>query len=61
MTGTSFFSDMVQTITERGRKLLSFAPRAERLPSGISGLERLCEMLLSSRSRNLAAVVAPER
>ncbi|PSH70744.1 MCD, Malonyl-CoA decarboxylase MCD [Phyllobacterium brassicacearum] len=60
MTGTSFFSDMVQTITERGRKLLSFAPRAERLPSGISGLERLCEMLLSSRGEASGMALAAE-
>ncbi|MEK1852309.1 MAG: malonyl-CoA decarboxylase [Phyllobacterium sp.] len=60
MTGTSFFSDMVQTITERGRKLLTFTPRPERLPSGSSGLERLCEMLLSSRGEASGMALAAE-
>jgi malonyl-CoA decarboxylase len=60
MTGTSFFSDMVQTITERGRKLLSFSPRVERLPSGLAGLERLCEMLLSSRGEASGMALAAE-
>ncbi|MBA8878375.1 malonyl-CoA decarboxylase [Phyllobacterium myrsinacearum] len=60
MTGTSFFSDMVQTITERGRKLLSFSPRAERLPSGLTGLERLCEMLLTSRGEASGMALAAE-
>ena len=51
---------MVQTITERGRKLWTFAPRAERLPSGILGLERLCEMLLSSRGEASGMALAAE-
>ena len=60
MTGTTYFRDMVQTITERGRKLWTFAPRAERLPSGILGLERLCEMLLSSRGEASGMALAAE-
>jgi malonyl-CoA decarboxylase len=60
MTGTTFFKDMVQTITERGRKLWTFAPRAERLPSGNLGLERLCEMLLSSRGEASGMALAAE-
>ncbi|SDN88301.1 malonyl-CoA decarboxylase [Phyllobacterium sp. OV277] len=60
MTGTSFFSDMVQTITERGRKLLSFSPRTEKLPSGLAGLERLCTMLLSSRGEASGMALAAE-
>ncbi|QND53300.1 malonyl-CoA decarboxylase [Phyllobacterium sp. 628] len=60
MTGTSFFSDMVQTITERGRKLLSFTPRTERMPSGLAGLEHLCNMLLSSRGEASGMALAAE-
>lgn len=59
MTGTSFFSDMVQTITDRGRKLLSLAPRTPLLP-GTAGLERLCEMLLSSRGEASGMALAAE-
>lgn len=60
MTGTSFFGDMVQTITERGRKLLSFAPRAERSQASLTSLEKLCEMLLSSRGEASGMALAAE-
>jgi malonyl-CoA decarboxylase len=59
MTGTSFFGDMLQTITERGRKLLSFAPRAP-LASGTSNIEHLCEMLLTSRGEASGMALAAQ-
>ncbi|KXF76610.1 MCD, Malonyl-CoA decarboxylase MCD [Paramesorhizobium deserti] len=49
MRSSSFFSDMLQTITERGRNLLSFAQREQGGASGVKGLEKECEALLSSR------------
>ncbi|MEP7457198.1 malonyl-CoA decarboxylase [Phyllobacterium sp. SB3] len=59
MTGTSFFSDMLQTITERGRKLLSFAPRAPLAP-GTTNIENLCEMLLTSRGEASGMALAAQ-
>lgn len=44
---TSFFGDMLRTITERGRRLLSFPGRQPL--SGADDLERACETLLSRR------------
>ncbi|MBB2971381.1 malonyl-CoA decarboxylase [Mesorhizobium sp. RMAD-H1] len=49
MRSSSFFSDMLQSITERGRSLLSFAQREQAGASGVKGLEKECEALLSSR------------
>jgi malonyl-CoA decarboxylase len=47
MNSVSFFSDMLQTIAERGRRFLSFSLRDEAAP-GLTGMEALCETLLSS-------------
>ncbi|WP_292896730.1 malonyl-CoA decarboxylase [Nitratireductor sp.] len=47
MSTTSFFSDMLQTIADRGRKLLS-DPREDD-GNQIGTVETLCETLLSSR------------
>lgn len=43
----SFFGDMLQTISERGRRLLSFPNRPPL--SGAEDLEKACETLLSRR------------
>lgn len=59
MSGTSLFSDMLQGITERGRKLLFSGPRA---PDAVveADLETLCEMLLSSRGEASGMAIAAE-
>ncbi|MBB3974282.1 malonyl-CoA decarboxylase [Hansschlegelia beijingensis] len=44
MSGASFFGDMLQTITERGRQLLALAPFGGDAPR--PSLEQLCERLL---------------
>jgi malonyl-CoA decarboxylase len=52
MSGTSFFGDMLQTIADRGRQLLSLAPSSgsrPQSPSSRRDLEALCESLLSGR------------
>lgn len=59
MAGASFFSDMLQTITERGRKLLAFAPRTPLGPSA-SNIEHLCELLLSSRGEASGMALAAQ-
>lgn len=59
MSGTSFFSDMLQTITDRGRKLLSFGPRTP-LISGSSNIDRLCELLLTSRGEASGMALAAQ-
>jgi malonyl-CoA decarboxylase len=48
MSTTSFFSDMLQTITDRGRRFLSFGPRDNEVDA-LGSMEALCETLLSSR------------
>jgi malonyl-CoA decarboxylase len=50
MNSISFFSDMLLTITDRGRRLLSFSGREENTAGGrLRDAERACETLLSSR------------
>lgn len=50
MNGTSFFSDMLQTISERGRRFLSFNTKTETTPAEkLRDLERACQTLLSSQ------------
>ncbi|WP_048647353.1 malonyl-CoA decarboxylase [Nitratireductor soli] len=44
----SFFGDMLQTITERGRRFLALGPRGANASDG-DDMEALCETLLSSR------------
>lgn len=58
MAGTSFFSDMMQNITDRGRKLLLASPRAAE--TATPSLENLCEMLLSSRGEASGMAIAAE-
>lgn len=48
MNTTSFFGDMLQTIAERGRKLLSTTTRADSADP-VGAMATLCEALLSSR------------
>ncbi|MBB4953354.1 malonyl-CoA decarboxylase [Agrobacterium vitis] len=59
MNTTSFFSDMLQTITDRGRRLLSFGPRSEN-ENPLSTLEMLCETLLSSRGEASGMALATD-
>ncbi|ACP21751.1 predicted MCD, Malonyl-CoA decarboxylase MCD (plasmid) [Sinorhizobium fredii NGR234] len=59
MPGTSFFSDMLQGITERGRKLLFAGSRAADVAAE-ANLETLCEMLLSSRGEASGMAIAAE-
>lgn len=49
MSRTSFFSDMLQTITDRGRRFLSLGPAREGEADAVDKMEALCETLLSSR------------
>ncbi|PRD42558.1 MCD, Malonyl-CoA decarboxylase MCD [Phyllobacterium phragmitis] len=60
MSSSSFFGDMLQTITERGRKLLSFAPRDQSSALGTKGLETECEALLSSRGEASGMALAKD-
>ncbi|MFC3166164.1 malonyl-CoA decarboxylase [Ciceribacter thiooxidans] len=48
MNTTSFFSDMLQSITDRGRRLLSLGPPQDD-DDAVGSMEKLCETLLSSR------------
>ncbi|THK36076.1 MCD, Malonyl-CoA decarboxylase MCD [Ensifer sp. MPMI2T] len=59
MPGTSFFSDMLQGITERGRKLLFAGSRTTETAAEVD-LETLCEMLLSSRGEASGMAIASE-
>ncbi|PDT82613.1 malonyl-CoA decarboxylase [Sinorhizobium sp. BJ1] len=59
MPGTSFFSDMLQGITERGRKLL-FAGSRTTDATVEADLATLCEMLLSSRGEASGMAIAAE-
>jgi malonyl-CoA decarboxylase len=47
MNTSSIFGDMLQTIAERGRRLLSLG--RQPLPAGVGDLERACENLISRR------------
>ncbi|HLP70790.1 MAG TPA: malonyl-CoA decarboxylase [Rhizobium sp.] len=49
MNTTSFFSDMLQSITDRGRRLLSLRPVQDGDGDAVGTMEELCETLLSSR------------
>ncbi len=49
MNTTSFFSDMLQSITDRGRRLLSLGPVQDGDADAVGTMEELCETLLSSR------------
>ncbi|RCW22661.1 malonyl-CoA decarboxylase [Ciceribacter lividus] len=49
MNTTSFFSDMLQSITDRGRRFLSLGAAQDDEADAIGTTEELCETLLSSR------------
>ena len=59
MNTTSFFGDMLQTITERGRRFLSFGPREEG-GDALENIEALCETLLSSRGEASGMALAKD-
>ncbi|TWD58038.1 malonyl-CoA decarboxylase [Agrobacterium vitis] len=59
MNTTSFFGDMLQAITDRGRRLLSFGPRNED-ENPLSTMEMLCETLLSSRGEASGMALATD-
>lgn len=49
MRTTSFFSDMLQSITDRGRRFLSLGPARDGEVDAVVTMEALCETLLSSQ------------
>lgn len=59
MSETSFFIDMLQSITDRGRKLLFSGSRTSDV-SVQTDLKTLCEMLLSSRGEASGMALAAE-
>jgi malonyl-CoA decarboxylase len=59
MNTTSFFGDMLQAITDRGRRLLSFGPRNED-ENPLGTMEMLCETLLSSRGEASGMALATD-
>lgn len=59
MNTTSFFSDMLQTIAEQGKRFLSRAPVAADV-SPAERLGALCEALLSSRGEASGVALAQE-
>jgi malonyl-CoA decarboxylase len=59
MPGTSFFSDMLQNITDRGRKLLFADSRTPEDATKVD-FETLCEMLMSTRGEASGMAIAAE-
>ena len=59
MSGISLFSDMVQSITDRGRRLLAAGARNEPVQAETT-IETLCDMLLSSRGEASGMALAAE-
>lgn len=59
MNTTSFFGDMLQTITERGRRLLSLGSK-DHVGGGVAMVESLCETLLSSRGEASGMALAKD-
>ncbi|MCI9867533.1 malonyl-CoA decarboxylase [Rhizobium skierniewicense] len=59
MSEASFFTDMLQSITDRGRQLLFSGSRANHAPAELD-LQTLCEMLLSSRGEASGMALAAE-
>ena len=58
---TSFFGELLQTISERGRALLDAQPRRARRASARSeSLVELCEDLLSGRGEASGVALARE-
>ena len=61
MAGTSFFSDMMQSISDRGRRLLTVATRNGTAPVAVeTPVAALCDMLLSSRGEASGMALAAE-
>ncbi|WP_457580955.1 malonyl-CoA decarboxylase [Ensifer canadensis] len=61
MAGTSFFSDMMQSISDRGRRLLTVSSRSGAAPVAVeTPVDALCEMLLSSRGEASGMALAAE-
>ncbi|MBD9489436.1 malonyl-CoA decarboxylase [Ensifer sp. ENS11] len=61
MAGTSFFSDMMQSISDRGRRLLTVATRNGAAPVAVeTPVDALCDMLLSSRGEASGMALAVE-
>lgn len=59
MPETSFFTDMLQGITDRGRKLLFSGSRDPKIAAEVD-LKTLCEMLLSSQGEASGMALAAE-
>ncbi|GLR54672.1 malonyl-CoA decarboxylase [Shinella yambaruensis] len=59
MNTASLFSDMLQTITERGRRFLSFGAREDTLDP-LAAIEAHCETLLSSRGEASGMALAKD-
>lgn len=59
MAGISFFSDMMQSITDRGRRLLAAGTRSAPVAAETT-IETLCNMLLSSRGEASGMALAAE-
>lgn len=59
MAGMSFFSDMLQSITERGRRLLASGEPSTRMEAE-KDISTLCKMLLSSRGEASGMALAAE-
>jgi malonyl-CoA decarboxylase len=59
MNTTSFFGDMLQTIADRGRKLLSASPRDDGADA-VAAMEALCETLISSRGEASGMALATD-
>ncbi|ATU95001.1 malonyl-CoA decarboxylase [Phyllobacterium zundukense] len=59
MSEASFFTDMLQSITDRGRQLLFSGSRTTQVAAEVD-LQTLCEMLLSSRGEASSMALAAE-
>ncbi len=59
MSEASFFTDMLQSITDRGRQLLFSGSRTPQVVAEVD-LQELCEMLLSSRGEASGMALAAE-
>ncbi|AUW45675.1 malonyl-CoA decarboxylase [Rhizobium leguminosarum] len=59
MSEASFFTDMLQSITDRGRQLLFSGARPTQVAAKVD-LQTLCEMLLSSRGEASGMALAAE-
>ncbi|MCT7374692.1 malonyl-CoA decarboxylase [Chelativorans salis] len=60
MNGATFFSDMLQAITDRGRRVLSLSPRDGAARTGMGAVEAACETLLSSRGEASGMALAKD-